>query len=404
MKDILKSEKLHGVCYEIRGPVMEQAYRMEEEGHRILKLNIGNPAPFGFDAPDEIIQDVIHNLSQAQGYVESKGLFAARKAIMQESQTFGIEGVEIDDIYLGNGVSELITMATQALLNDSDELLLPMPNYPLWMAATNLTGAHPVLYRCDEGAGWLPDIEDIKAKITPRTRGIVVINPNNPTGAVYPRALLEEIVEVARTHGLVIFADEIYSKILYDDAEFTPLAKLAGDVLCLSFNGLSKSYRLAGFRSGWMIVSGAKQRAKGFIEGMDILSSMRLCGNVPAMFAVQTALGGYQSIKDLVLPGGRLRQQRDLAHRMLNDIPGVSCVKPRGAIYLFPKICLDRHKIQNDERLVLDFLRQEKILLVQGSAFHWDAPDHLRIVFLPRSDDLGHAIERLGHFLERYSQ
>lgn len=404
MKDILKSEKLHGVCYEIRGPVMEQAYRMEEEGHRILKLNIGNPAPFGFDAPDEIIQDVIHNLSQAQGYVESKGLFAARKAIMQESQTLGIEGVEIDDIYLGNGVSELITMATQALLNNGDELLLPMPNYPLWMAATNLTGAHPVLYRCDEGAGWLPDIEDIKAKITPRTRGIVVINPNNPTGAVYPRALLEEIVEVARTHGLVIFADEIYSKILYDDAEFTPLAKLAGDVLCLSFNGLSKSYRLAGFRSGWMIVSGAKHRAKGFIEGMDILSSMRLCGNVPAMFAVQTALGGYQSIQDLVLPGGRLRQQRDLACEMLNDIPGVSCVKPKGAIYLFPKLCLDRHRVQNDEQLVLDFLRQEKVLLVHGRGFHWDAPDHLRIVFLPRVDDLSHAIERLGHFLEQYTQ
>ena len=403
MKDILKSEKLHGVCYEIRGPVMEQAYRMEEEGHRILKLNIGNPAPFGFDAPDEIIQDVIHNLAQAQGYVESKGLFAARKAIMQECQTLGIEGVDIDDIYLGNGVSELISMSTQALLNDGDELLLPMPNYPLWMAATNLTGANPVLYRCDEQADWLPDIDDIKAKITPRTRGIVVINPNNPTGAVYPRALLEEIVEVARANDLVIFADEIYSKILYDDAEFTPMAKLAEDVLCLSFNGLSKSYRLAGFRSGWMVVTGAKHRAKGFIEGMDILSSMRLCGNVPAMFAVQTALGGYQSINDLVLPGGRLRQQRDLAHRMLNDIPGVSCIKPRGAIYLFPKIHLDQHKIHDDEHLVLEFLRQEKILLVQGSAFHWDAPDHLRVVFLPRADDLSHAIERLGHFLERYS-
>ncbi|MBB3060843.1 pyridoxal phosphate-dependent aminotransferase [Microbulbifer rhizosphaerae] len=403
MKDILKSEKLHGVCYEIRGPVMEAAYRMEEEGHRIFKLNIGNPAPFGFNAPDEIIQDVIHNLSRAQGYVESKGLFAARKAIMQECQTLGIEGVDIDDIYLGNGVSELISMATQALLNNGDELLLPMPNYPLWMAATNLTGAHPVLYHCDEQADWLPDIDDIKAKITPRTRGIVVINPNNPTGAVYPRALLEEIVELARVHDLVIFADEIYSKILYDDAEFTPMAKLAEDVLCLSFNGLSKSYRLAGFRSGWMIVSGAKHRARGFVEGMDILSSMRLCGNVPAMFAVQTALGGYQSIRDLVLPGGRLREQRDLACQMLNDIPGVSCVKPSGAIYLFPKLHLDRHRIDDDEHFVLEFLRQEKILLVQGSAFHWDAPDHLRIVFLPRVDDLSHAIGRLGEFLERYS-
>jgi alanine-synthesizing transaminase len=403
MKDILKSEKLHGVCYEIRGPVMEQAHRMEEEGHRIMKLNIGNPAPFGFDAPDEIIQDVIYNLPQAQGYVESKGLFAARKAIMQECQNLGINGVEIDDIYLGNGVSELISMSTQALLNDGDELLLPMPNYPLWTAATNLTGAHPVLYRCDEQAGWLPDIADIKSKITPRTRGIVVINPNNPTGAVYPRALLEEIVELARAHDLVIFADEIYSKILYDDSVFTPMAKLAEDVLCLSFNGLSKSYRLAGFRSGWMIVSGAKYRARGFMQGMDILASMRLCANVPSMYAVQTALGGYQSINDLVLPGGRLRQQRDLAHRMLNDIPGVSCVKPAGAIYLFPKIHLDRHRIENDEHFVLEFLRQEKILLVQGSAFHWDAPDHMRVVFLPRADDLSHAIARFGEFLERYT-
>ncbi|GAA5525990.1 glutamate-pyruvate aminotransferase AlaA [Microbulbifer aestuariivivens] len=403
MKEIHKSEKLHGVCYEIRGPVMEQASRMEEEGHRILKLNIGNPTPFGFNAPDEIIQDVIHNLAEAQGYVESKGLFAARKAIMQECQTLGIKGVDIDDIYLGNGVSELISMSTQALLNNGDELLLPMPNYPLWTAATNLTGAHPVLYRCDEQAGWLPDIDDIKAKITPRTRGIVVINPNNPTGAVYPRELLEQIVEVARVNDLVIFADEIYSKILYDDAEFTPLGRLAEDVLCLSFNGLSKSYRLAGFRSGWMVISGAKQRAKGFIEGMDILASMRLCGNVPAMFAVQTALGGYQSIQDLVLPGGRLRQQRDLAYRMLNEIPGVSCVKPEGSIYLFPRLNLDQHKIHSDEKLVLDFLREEKILLVQGTAFHWDAPDHLRIVFLPRADELSHAITRLGAFLERYS-
>ncbi|MEX2962024.1 pyridoxal phosphate-dependent aminotransferase [Microbulbifer sp. TYP-18] len=403
MKDILKSDKLHGVCYEIRGPVMEQAQRMEEEGHRILKLNIGNPSPFGFNAPDEIIQDVIHNLAHAQGYVESKGLFAARKAIMQECQNLGIADVDIDDIYLGNGVSEMISMATQALLNAGDELLLPMPNYPLWMAATNLTGATPVLYRCDEQAEWLPDIADIKSKITPRTRGIVVINPNNPTGAVYPEALLREIVALARAHNLVIFADEIYSKILYDDAQFTPIARLAEDVLCLSFNGLSKSYRLAGFRSGWMVVSGAKQRAKGFIQGMDILASMRLCGNVPAMFAVQTALGGYQSINDLVLPGGRLRQQRNLAYRMLNEIPGVSCVKPRGAIYLFPRLHLDHHRIKSDEHLVLEFLRQEKILLVQGSAFHWDAPDHLRIVFLPRAEDLSEAILRLGQFLESYS-
>ncbi len=399
-----KSEKLHGVCYDIRGPVLDHAHRLEEEGHRIQKLNIGNPAPFGFDAPDEIMLDVIQNLRNAQGYTESKGLFAARKAIMQECQKLGIPNVDIDDIYLGNGVSELIMIATQALLNNDDEVLLPSPDYPLWTAAVNLAGGKAVHYRCDESANWFPDIDDIKRQITPKTKGIVVINPNNPTGAVYSKALLEEIVELARQHNLVIFADEIYSKILYDDAEFIPMGSLADDVLCISFNGLSKSYRLAGFRSGWMVISGAKYRAKGFVEGINMLTSMRLCANVPAMLAVQTALGGYQSINDLVLPRGRLGAQRDLAWSKINDIPGVSCVKPEGAIYLFPKLDLNRHKIQDDEQLVLDFLLQEKILLVQGTAFNWPEPDHFRVVFLPREDDLSVAIDRFGVFLDRYSQ
>ncbi|GMG87010.1 pyridoxal phosphate-dependent aminotransferase [Biformimicrobium ophioploci] len=404
MKDIPKSDKLHGVCYEIRGPVMAQAHRMEEEGLRILKLNIGNPAPFGFDAPDEIIRDVIHNLPLAQGYTESRGLFAARKAIMQECQNIGIPNVDIDDIYLGNGVSELISIATQALLNTGDEVLVPMPNYPLWTAAINLTGGHAVMYRCDEQAEWFPDLDDIRSKITPRTRAIVLINPNNPTGAVYSRELLLEIVEIARQNDLIIFSDEIYSKILYEDAEFIPMGSLAEDVLCITFNGLSKAYRLAGFRSGWMIVSGARHRANGLMEGIDMLASMRLCANVPAMYAVQTALGGYQSINDLVLPGGRLRQQRDLAWRMLTEIPGITCVKPKGAIYLFPRLDTKRFKINSDEQLVLDFLMQEKILLNQGSAFHWDQPDHLRFVFLPRADEMSDAIRRLGHFLGHYEQ
>lgn len=404
MHSIDKSDKLHGVCYDIRGPVLEHATRMEEDGHRILKLNIGNPAPFGFDAPDEIIQDVIANLRNAQGYCESRGLFAARKAIMQECQQLGIPNVDIDDIYLGNGVSELIVMTMQALLNSGDQVLIPAPDYPLWTAAVNLASGTPVHYICDEQADWFPDIDDIKRKITDRTRGIVLINPNNPTGAVYSPELLEQIVELARVHNLVIFADEIYSKILYDDNTFTPMARLAQDVLCVSFNGLSKSYRLAGFRSGWMVISGAKHKARGYIEGLEMLSSMRLCANVPAMFAVQTALGGYQSINELILPGGRLREQRDMAYHMINDIPGVSCVKPKGALYLFPKINLDIHKIRDDEEMVLDFLRQEKILLVQGTAFNWPQPDHFRIVMLPRADEIKHAMERFAYFIERYSQ
>ncbi|WP_111640438.1 pyridoxal phosphate-dependent aminotransferase [Marinimicrobium alkaliphilum] len=404
MKTIQKSDKLHGVCYDIRGPVLEHAYRLEEEGHRILKLNIGNPAPFGFDAPDEIIQDVIYNLPNAQGYTASHGLFAARKAIMQESQRLKVPNVEIEDIFLGNGVSELIQMAMQGLLNPGDEVLIPAPDYPLWTASVNLAGGKAVHYRCDEQSDWYPDLDDIKSKITDKTRGIVVINPNNPTGAVYSQDLLEQIVALAREKDLILFADEIYSKILYDDAEFVPLARLADDILCVSFNGLSKSYRLAGFRSGWMIISGAKHKAKSYIEGLEMLASMRLCANVPAMYAVQTALGGYQSINELIVPGGRLRDQRDAAMRIIDTIPGLSCVKPKGAIYLFPKLDTKRFNIKDDQKLVLDFLIQEKVLLVQGTAFNWPEPDHLRIVFLPREDDMNKAITRLGNFLERYKQ
>lgn len=398
----LKSKKLANVCYDIRGPVLRQAQLMEEEGHRILKLNIGNPAPFGFDAPEEIIQDVIYNLPAGQGYSDSKGLFSARKAIMHECQRLGIPNVEIEDIYLGNGVSELINVATQALLNDGDEVLLPAPDYPLWTAAVSLSGASPVHYLCDEENNWEPDIADIRSKITPNTRAIVVINPNNPTGAVYSRQKLEQLVEVAREFDLVVFADEIYDKILYEDAQHIPLATIATDLLCLTFNGLSKTYRLAGFRSGWMVISGAKYSAQDYIEGIDILTSMRLCANVPAQYAVQTALGGYQSIVELISPGGRLREQRDLAHEMLNAIPGVSCTKPMGAIYLFPRLDPEMYPVEDDEQFVLDFLREEKILLVQGSAFNWPKKDHLRIVFLPREEELRHAIERLGAFLARY--
>jgi alanine-synthesizing transaminase len=404
MNPIKKSDKLNGVCYDIRGPVLEHAYRLEEEGHRILKLNIGNPAPFGFAAPDEIIQDVIYNLPNAEGYTASRGLFVARKAIMQECQRLQIPNVEIDDIFLGNGASELIVMAMQALLNNGDEILVPAPDYPLWTAAVNLAGGKARHYLCDEQSDWFPDIADIKSKITDKTRGIVVINPNNPTGAVYSQALLEQIVQLAREHNLIIFADEIYSKILYDDAEFIPMGRVAQDVVCVSFNGLSKSYRLAGFRSGWMVISGAKHRAKGYIEGLDMLASMRLCANVPAMYAVQTALGGYQSINELIMPGGRLRDQRDAAMKALANVPGVSCVKPKGALYLFPKLDLDMYKIKDDQQMVLDFLIQEKILLVQGTAFNWPNKDHFRIVFLPREDDLTKAINRFGEFLSRYSQ
>jgi len=398
---IEQSHKLADVCYEIRGPVLIEANRLEEEGHRILKLNIGNPAPFGFDAPDEIIQDVIRLLPTAQGYCESKGLYSARKAVMQHYQQQGVMNIDIEDIYLGNGASELISMSIQGLVNNGDEVLVPAPDYPLWTASVALAGGNPVHYHCDEEADWFPDINDIRKKITSRTKAIVVINPNNPTGAVYSRELLLDIVALAEEHGLVVLADEIYDKILYDEAVHIPLSTLVNDTLCLTFNGLSKAYRLAGFRSGWMIVSGAKRRAKSYTAGLDILASMRLCANVPAQHAIQTCLGGYQSIKDLVLPKGRLLQQRNIAHKLLNDIPGVSCTKPMGAIYMFPKIDLKKYPIVNDEQLVLDFLLQEKILLVQGTGFNWPQHDHVRVVFLPQIDDLSHAIERFGAFLAR---
>lgn len=404
MREILKSHKLDSVCYDIRGPILREAKRLEEEGHRILKLNIGNPAPFGFDTPDEIIQDVIRNLPQAQGYADSKGLFSARKAVMQYTQQQGIPDVDIEDVWIGNGVSELISMAMQGLLNNGDEVLIPSPDYPLWTAATTLAGGRAVHYRCDEQADWAPDPDDIRARITPRTRALVVINPNNPTGAVYPRAVLEDLVAIAHEHDLVILADEIYDKIVYDDAVHVPLGSLTEDALVLSFGGLSKNYRAAGFRTGWMVVSGARMRARDFLEGLEILSSMRLCANVPTQHAVQTALGGYQSIDDLVRPGGRLREQRDIAHSLINQIPGVSCVKPRGALYLFPRLDPAVHPIRDDEQFVLDLLLQERILLVQGTAFNWPEPDHFRIVFLPRPEDLTHAATRLGHFLEHYRQ
>lgn len=399
-----KSNKLANVCYDIRGPVMKHAKRLEDEGQRVLKLNIGNPAPFGFEAPEEILQDVILNLPTAQGYSDSKGLFSARKAVMHYCQQMGIQGVGIEDIYLGNGVSELIVMSLQAMLNNGDEVLIPAPDYPLWTAACTLAGGKPVHYLCDEQAGWFPDLDDIRSKITPNTKAILIINPNNPTGAVYSKELLQEIIELARQHNLIVLSDEIYDKILYDDAQHTCIASLADDLLFLTFNGLSKSYRVAGFRSGWLIVSGAKKRAKGYIEGLDMLANMRLCANVPAQHAIQTALGGYQSINDLVLPNGRLLEQRNRAWELLNDIPGVSCVKPMGALYAFPKIDPKVCPIHNDEKFVLDLLLSEKLLIVQGTAFNWPWPDHFRVVTLPRVDDLEIAIGRIGNFLKDYRQ
>lgn len=404
MQFINKSDKLENVCYDIRGPVLQEARRLEEEGHRILKLNIGNPAPFGFETPDEILQAVIYNLPEAQGYSDSKGLFAARKAVMQYYQQKQVSGLDIDDIYLGNGVSELIAMAMQALLNNGDELLIPAPDYPLWTASVTLSRGKAVHYLCDESSDWLPDLKDIESKITSRTRGIVIINPNNPTGAVYPKDLLEGILKLARQHELIIFVDEIYDKILYDGAEHVTLASLANDVLIVTFNGLSKAYRIAGFRSGWMLISGAKHLATSYIEGLNMLASMRLCANVPAQHAIQTALGGYQSINELILPGGRLHEQRNLAWQLLADIPGVSCVKPKGALYLFPKLDPKKFAIKNDQQFVLDLLLREKILVVQGSGFNWPKPDHFRIVFLPRVEDLKYAIQKIGHFLADYSQ
>ena len=404
MKPILKSAKLANVCYDIRGPIMDRARQMEEEGQKIIKLNIGNLAVFGFDAPEEIQQDMIRNLPNSAGYSDSKGIFAARKAVMHETQKQGIKGVTLDDIYLGNGASELIVMATNGLLDDGDEMLLPAPDYPLWTAAVSLSGGTPVHYRCDESNGWMPYLADIRAKITPRTKGIVVINPNNPTGALYSDALLHEIVSIAREHGLVIFADEVYDKVLYDDVRHTAIASLSQDVLTLTFNSLSKSYRSCGYRAGWLVLSGDKRQAKDYIEGLNMLSNMRLCANVPGQYAIQTALGGYQSIDDLVCEGGRLRRQRDLAYELITAIPGVSCVKPSAALYMFPRLDPKVYPIHDDQQFFLDVLQETRVMLVQGSGFNWEAPDHFRIVFLPHEDDLREAIGRLARFLGHYRQ
>ena len=401
-KEFIKSEKLADVLYDIRGPVLTEAYRLEEEGRRILKLNVGNPGEFGLHAPVEIMQDVIRNLPDAEGYCESRGLFPARKAIMQETQLRGIQGVEMTDIYMGNGVSELIVMCAQALLNDGDEVLVPAPDYPLWTAAVTLSGGKAVHYICDEQSDWQPDIQDLKDKINHRTKAIVVINPNNPTGAVYSKEILEQIAQLAVENNLMIFSDEIYDKILYDDAKHIPMASVTNQTLVVTFNGLSKSYRLAGFRTGWMIFTGAKHLAKDFLNGIQMLSNMRLCSNVPGQLAVQTALGGYQSINDLVLPGGRLVEQRDIAWNMLNDIPGVSCVKPKGALYVFPKLDPKTYPIQDDEQFALDLLKSKQLLIVHGSGFNWHQPDHFRIVFLPPVGELQEALEKFADFLESY--
>ncbi len=404
LRPIRKSAKLADVCYDIRGPVMARAKQMEEEGQSILKLNIGNLAPFGFSAPDEVCQDVIANLSTASGYSDSRGLFAARKAIMHYTQEKNIRGVGMDDIFIGNGVSELIVMAMQGLLDNGDEVLVPAPDYPLWTAGVSLAGGTPRHYLCDEGAGWLPDLDDIRSKITERTRALVVINPNNPTGAVYPDDLLRELVEIARQHQLIVFADEIYDKTLYDGVTHTAIASLAEDVLFVSFNGLSKNYRACGYRSGWMVISGDKRHAQDYIEGLVMLASMRLCANVPGQLAIQTALGGYQSIKDLVAPGGRLCRQRDLAHALLTQIPGVSCFKPKAALYMFPRLDSKRYPIADDQQFALEMLETEKVLVVQGSGFNWPHPDHFRLVFLPNSDDLTEAIGRIARFLDGYQR
>jgi len=402
LRTIQKSAKLANVCYDIRGPIMDRARQMEEEGQKIIKLNIGNLAVFGFDAPEEIQQDMIRNLPNSSGYSDSKGIFSARKAVMHETQKQDIKGVTLDDIYLGNGASELIVMATNALLDNGDELLLPAPDYPLWTAAASLSGGTPVHYQCDEANGWMPNIDDIRAKITPRTKGIVVINPNNPTGALYADALLLEIVSIAREHGLVIFADEVYDKVLYDGVKHTALGSLSNDVLTLTFNSLSKSYRSCGYRAGWMVVSGDKRPAKDYIEGLNMLSNMRLCANVPGQYAIQTALGGYQSIDDLVCEGGRLRRQRDLAYSLITAIPGVTCVKPSAALYMFPRLDPKIYPIEDDQQFFLELLQETRVMLVQGSGFNWSAPDHFRIVFLPHEDDLREAISRIAHFLETY--
>ncbi len=402
MQPVTKSAKLNNVCYDIRGPVLERAKQMEEEGHKIIKLNIGNLASFGFDAPEEIRQDMIFNLPNAAGYTDSKGIFSARKAVMHYTQQKHIKGVTIEDIYIGNGASELIVMAMNALLNNGDEVLVPAPDYPLWTAAVSLSGGTPRHYLCDEGAGWLPDLDDIRAKITSSTRAIVVINPNNPTGALYPDDLLKEIVEIARTHNLIIYADEVYDRVLYEGATHTSIAALSEDVLTVTFNSLSKNYRACGYRAGWMIVSGDKKAAQDYIVGLDMLSSMRLCANAPGQWGIQTALGGYQSIDDLVAPGGRMRRQRDIAYDLITAIPGVTCVKPQASLYMFPRLDPKIYPISDDQEFISELLVAEKVLLVQGSGFNWPHPDHFRLVFLPHEDDLREAIGRIARFLDSY--
>ncbi|WP_374675876.1 pyridoxal phosphate-dependent aminotransferase [Ideonella sp.] len=404
MKPIAKSSKLANVGYDIRGPVLDKARQMEEEGHKIIKLNIGNVAAFGLLPPDEIIQDMIRNLPSqvAAGYTDSKGLFAPRKAVVHYCQQKHIAGVTVDDVYLGNGASELIAMSMNALLDAGDEVLIPSPDYPLYTAVVALSSGTPVHYRCDEGSGWMPDIDDMKAKVTPCTKAIVIINPNNPTGALYPVEVLQQIVEVARQHQLVVFADEIYDKTLFDGAQHTSIASLADDVLFLTFNGLSKNYRSCGYRAGWMVVSGNKKRAKDYIEGLNMLASMRLCANTPGQLAIQTALGGYQSIDDLVAPGGRLARQRDLAHSLLTQIPGVSVVKPTAALYMFPRLDPKVYPIEDDQQFAYELLAEEKVLIVQGTGFNWPTPDHFRLVFLPNTDDLTEAIGRIARFLDQY--
>ncbi len=402
MKHVKKSAKLANVCYDIRGPVLQKAKQMEEEGHKIIKLNIGNLAAFGFDSPEEIQQDIIRNLPNAAGYTDSKGIFNARKAIMHYTQQKGIKGVTLEDIYVGNGVSELIVMAMNALLDAGDEVLVPAPDYPLWTAAISLSGGTPVHYLCDESNGWLPDMHDIRKKITKHTKAIVIINPNNPTGALYPDEVLLEIIQVAREHHLTIYADEVYDKVLYDDAEHTSIASLADDLLMITFNGLSKNYRSCGYRAGWLVVSGDKRHAKDYIEGLDMLASMRLCANAPGQHGIQTALGGYQSIDDLVREGGRLRRQRDIAHELITAIPGVTCVKPKATLYMFPKLDPKIYPIKDDQAFIAELLQEVKVLLVQGTGFNWPHPDHFRLVFLPHEDDLKEAVGRIARFLESY--
>ncbi|EXI89174.1 MAG: Glutamate-pyruvate aminotransferase AlaA [Candidatus Accumulibacter regalis] len=404
MKPIRKSNKLDRVCYDIRGPVLEQARKMEEEGHHIIKLNIGNLAAFGFDSPEEIQLDMIRNLPSAAGYSDAKGIFSARKAVMHYTQQKHIQGVTLDDIYIGNGVSELIVMAMNALLNAGDEVLVPTPDYPLWTAAVSLSSGTPRHYLCDEGNDWLPDLKDLRAKITPRTRALVVINPNNPTGALYPENVLLELVDIARQHNLIIYADEVYDKVLYDGATHTAIASLSTDVLTVTFNGLSKNYRSCGYRAGWMVVSGDLRDARDYIEGLDMLASMRLCSNVPGQHAIQTALGGYQSIDDLVAPGGRMCRQRDLAYELITAIPGVTCVKPKAALYMFPRLDPKVYPIRDDQKFIAEMLQKERVLLVQGSGFNWPHADHFRLVFLPHEDDLRDAIARIARFLEGYRQ